>query len=185
MSVTQLANALALTPGGVRQQLAQLESSGTIVHSPGPGGRGRFFYSLAPVRAGNTHSSYHRFVVRLLQAIEAQDAGIVGRAAVQIGPAPETTLAEGTLAARLRAVQRVLDEEGFAAEVEARGDSQFALRLQVCPVAELATEFGSLCEAEEQCLLRWLTGLRVVRDEWRLGGADECCYVVSEGAATG
>jgi len=185
MSVSQLATALGLTPGGVRQQLAQLESAGTIVHEPGPGGRGRFFYSMATTGSTNRSGSYHRFVVRLLQSIEAEEAGVVKRAASQMRRLPRTDPTDRTVAARLEAAQRALDEEGFGARIEVLGDSRFSLRLLACPVEELAEEFKDLCDAEEQCLFEWLAGLPIAREAWRLAGAGECRYVVGGAAAGG
>jgi predicted ArsR family transcriptional regulator len=183
MSVTQLAGALGLTPGGVRQQIAQLESAGTVVHEPGLGGRGRFFYSLATASAPERHAAYNRFVVRLLRAMESHEAGLLAWAVTQLCPAAVTGQEENTTEARVQAVRRAFEDDGFAPQVESLRGARFSLRLQSCPVADLAAEFGCLCDAEEQCLSQRLTGLRVERREWRLGGANECCYVVSEAAA--
>lgn len=179
MSVGQLASALGLTPGGVRQQLAQLESAGTIIHEPGAGGRGRFFYSLAPISAAAEHAAYHRFVLRLLHEIESEAPGVVDRAVTGLCIEPtEEALATVTAHERVAAVATMLEEQGFAARVEPLEGGRVSLRLQACPVESLAREFELICDAEEQCILRWLKGFTVERDHWLLNGAAGCSYTV-------
>lgn len=183
MSVAQLAAELGLTAGGVRQQLAQLESAGAVVHEAGAAGRGRFFYSLAPVSMAEEHAAYHRFVVRLLREIEGGQPGSLDRAVEELCTAPDpATLASNDVEERVAAVCRVLSENGFCAKAEPAEDGHVALLLQACPVEALAREFDLICEAEERCLARWFAGFEVRRDRWALSGASGCSYVVSASA---
>ncbi len=185
LSVAQLAAAFGLTAGGVRQQLAQLESAGAVVHEPGPGGRGRFFYSLAPMATKADTGVYHRFVARLLRAIETEQPGTVERAAARACEAWPNGAGEVGAEARIEAARRALEEQGFAAQAEPLSDSVFSLRLLSCPIQGLAAEFRGLCMAEEQYLLRSLSGLRIEREAWRLAGAPECSYLVGGGGSAG
>ncbi len=93
-------------------------------------------------------------------------------------------LATGDLAARVRALGRIRDEEGYMAEVKRRGPTQQELLEHHCPILAVAERYGEACDIERRLFERLLrAGVRV---QHRLvTGHGVCRFVIQEPGRSG
>lgn len=85
------------------------------------------------------------------------------------------------LAARVQALARARDAEGYMAETEAQSDGSLLLIENHCPICAAATSCQGFCRSELQVFQRVLgEGCRVERAEHLLSGARRCVYLIRQ-----
>jgi DeoR family suf operon transcriptional repressor len=185
----ELAEALGVTVGAVRQHLQGLAAADLVVHRvdrPGPG-RPRHVYRLAPAAEALFPRAYGELTVELLDYIGDEDPEVVARAFERRRRARvERTLErlEGlSFDERVAEVAQVLDEDGYLAEVEPlpadeAGSAGWQIREHNCAILAVAQRYGHACSAEIAFLREVLPDADVTRVSHILVGAHACAYEV-------
>ena len=191
----ELADGLGITVGAVRQHLHGLAAADLVEHReerPGPG-RPRHVYRLAPAAEALFPRAYGELTVELLDYIGDEDPELIARAFDRRRRARvERTLMrlDGLrFDARVAEVARVLDEDGYLADVEplpADGPGQPAgwrIREHNCAILAVAQRYGHACGAEIAFLREVLPDADVTRVSHILTGAHACAYDVRRRSA--
>jgi DeoR family suf operon transcriptional repressor len=182
----ELAAELGVTVGAVRQHLQGLAAADLVEHReerPGPG-RPRHVYRLAPAAEALFPRAYGELTVELLDYIGDEDPELVARAFERRRRARvERTQArlEGlSFDARVAEVARVLDEDGYLAEVEPLADGAGGWRIveHNCAILAVAQRYGHACSSEIAFLREVLPDADVTRVSHILTGAHACAYEV-------
>lgn len=170
-TVAELAAELGLASTGVRRHLDAMLSDGLVAETSIDGGRrGRPArrYALTDAARDDLPHTYDDLAVSALRHI----ARIGGRESVRAFADQQVTALEqrcraamdgaGTdPVARAEALAKALSAEGYAASAESLA-SGGQLCQRHCPVAQVASEFPELCEAETEVIAR-LVGSHVQR----------------------
>jgi len=182
-----IAATLELTPTGVRQHLAELETAGLVARADTqPAGRGRppVVWSLTEIAAELFPDRHADLTVELIAAIreavgdDRLDQVIDVRARRQLDayrsvlPAARAPLAE-----RVQALADQRTAEGYMAEVRTEDDGSCLLIEHHCPVCDAAESCTGICRAELD-VFRGALGRRVTveREQHLLSGDTRCVY---------
>ncbi|HLG01080.1 MAG TPA: metalloregulator ArsR/SmtB family transcription factor [Acidimicrobiia bacterium] len=182
-----IAATLELTPTGVRQHLAELETAGLVARADTqPAGRGRppVVWSLTEIAAELFPDRHADLTVELIAAIreavgdDGLDQVIDVRARRQLDayrsvlPAARAPLAE-----RVQALADQRTAEGYMAEVRTEDDGSCLLIEHHCPVCDAAESCTGICRAELD-VFRGALGRRVTveREQHLLSGDTRCVY---------
>ncbi len=199
----ELAEQLDVTVSAVRQHLQGLAAADLVAHREeraGPG-RPRHVYRLAPAAEALFPRSYGELTVELLDYIGDEDPQLVARAFERRRRArverTRERLAGLDFDARVAEVARVLDEDGYLAEVErlpartggdagdpaAPAPSGWRILEHNCAILAVAQRYGHACGAEIAFLREVLPEADVTRVAHILAGATACAYEVRPRAA--
>jgi DeoR family transcriptional regulator, suf operon transcriptional repressor len=186
----ELASALGITVGAVRQHLQGLVAADLVEHReerPGPG-RPRHVYRLAPAAEALFPRAYGELTVELLDYIGDEDPELIARAFERRRRArverTRERLAGLGFDERVAEVARVLDEDGYLADVEPLDDGAgWQIREHNCAILAVAQRYGHACGAEIAFLREVLPDADVTRVSHILTGAHACAYEVRPRAA--
>ena len=188
----ELATSLGITVGAVRQHLQGLAAADLVEHReerPGPG-RPRHVYRLAPAAEALFPRAYGELTVELLDYIGDENPELIARAFERRRRARVERTRERldglSFDERVAEVARVLDEDGYLADVEplpADGDGAGAsagwrIREHNCAILAVAQRYGHACGAEIAFLREVLPDADVTRVSHILTGAHACAYDV-------
>lgn len=185
----QLAGELGITVGAVRQHLHGLAAADLVTHREeraGPG-RPRHHYRLAPAAEALFPRAYGELTVELLDYVGDEDPGLVARAFERRRRARvervRERLAGLDFAARVAEVARVLDEDGYLAEVERlpadeAGRAGWRILEHNCAIRAVAERYAHACGSELAFLREVLPDADVTRVSHILAGAHACAYEV-------
>lgn len=183
----ELAEALGVTVGAVRQHLQGLAAADLVEHReerPGPG-RPRHVYRLAPAAEALFPRAYGELTVELLDYIGDEDPELVARAFERRRRArverTRVRLDGLDFDARVAEVARVLDEDGYLADVEPLADGAgWRIREHNCAILAVAQRYGHACGSEIAFLREVLPDTDVTRVSHILTGAHACTYEVRQ-----
>jgi DeoR family suf operon transcriptional repressor len=179
-----IAEELGITVSGIRQHLTGLEASGLVDHrevKSGPG-RPRFLYGLTSQGESLFPRRYGEFVQDVLLFLDGEDPGLVDRLftrrrAARVDRARARV--EGLpFAARLNEIARMLDEDGYLAEVQQLEDGSFLLSEHNCAVLTVALRHPRVCSSEMEFLAALLPDADIERTTHIAGGEPSCGYVI-------
>ncbi|MEP6686911.1 MAG: helix-turn-helix domain-containing protein [Gemmatimonadales bacterium] len=183
LTAKQLAAKLGVSLNAARHHLKELEVEGLVVYEREHRGVGApaFAYRLSPSGEALFPRRYEETLTAVLEQMVERDgraaavallesyfAGLTRRLRAELGDAPP--------AERLRALGRVLSEEGYMAEVTALAGSG-TLTEHNCAIPAVAERFPEICAAEARFLADVL-GAEVDRREHMLNGCSACEYHV-------
>ena len=191
-TAAELADALDLTPAGVRRHLTSLIDEGLVVaherapYGPTPKrGRGRPGSVFVLTTAGRAacDQAYDDLALSALRFMEAT----FGASAVEAFATDRARQLAGAVDhlecdATPEEVAAALSDAGYAAAIEPMGGVAVQLCQHNCPVVDAAREFPVLCEAETAELGR-VMGRHVTRLA-TLAHGDEVCTAVIAAEAT-
>jgi len=83
---------------------------------------------------------------------------------------------KGELSERVKAVAKLLEEEGYLAHWEEKRDG-FVLSFSNCPIAQISKRFREACVSEEEALTKIL-GTPVVSECYQASGETACRYFI-------
>ena len=158
-TATTLAEALAITPAGIRRHLDALVADGILIardpyQTPSDRGRGRPSKVFAMTDAGREQfeHSYDDLAVSALKFMAKSDKRLVqefanARAQDIAQRASKKIGAKKSLTEKSKALAEFLTTDGFAANSHTQGLGE-ELCQNHCPIAHVAAEFPELCEAE-------------------------------------
>jgi DeoR family transcriptional regulator, suf operon transcriptional repressor len=183
----ELASELGITVGAVRQHLQGLAAADLVGHReerPGPG-RPRHVYRLAPAAEALFPRAYGELTVELLDYIGDEDPEVVARAFERRRRArverTRERLAGLDFGARVAEVARVLDEDGYLADVEPMPEpGGWRIREHNCAILAVAQRYGHACGSEIAFLREVLPDADVTRVSHILTGAHACTYEVRQ-----
>ena len=180
----ELAGELAITVGAVRQHLHGLAAADLVTHREeraGPG-RPRHLYRLAPAAEALFPRAYGELTVELLDYVADEDPSLVARAFERRRRARVERVRERLegldFDARVAEVARVLDEDGYLAEVEPLEGGGWRILEHNCAILAVAQRYGHACGAELAFLREALPDADVMRVSHILTGAHACAYDV-------
>jgi DeoR family transcriptional regulator, suf operon transcriptional repressor len=183
-TVDELACDLGVVPVTMRTHLAALEAQGLLQSTDERGhvGRPRRRYRLTDKANAALPHGYAGLTADLLDALQSL-AGKRGVdqlwdvAAARHAARHSASVAGATLADRVAAVARVLQDESGLADWRQDGD-RFVMRDLHCPYAALASERSEVCRYHVQVLTR-LLGEPVMLEQSIASGQSHCDFVVS------
>lgn len=184
LTVSQLCQALQVTPMAVHRHLALLEARGLVASEAARQGRGRpvSIYKLTEAAGELFPKKYAQLLLELLDDLKAAGGmrkvrRFFERRAKRLAEAHRSSEREKDLPARVESVSALLNEQGYMSEWEQAGDAKFVIKLFNCPVERVARQYPDMC-FYEQCFLKGLLGAKVTRDHHILAGQNYCSYLV-------
>ena len=183
-TVADLAAQLGITAAAVRQQLMRLAEDGLVLHQSEGDGRGRpaHRYELTPSAEALFPKRYGDLTTELLGYLGGPDSDEVGhlfeergRRHLQ-GAAPR--LADLTLEAQVAELTRILDDDGYLADVERLDDGGWRITEHNCAILTVATGYRQACSSELSFIRSALPAADVERVAHLMDGAHVCAYEV-------
>ncbi len=189
-STQELAQALDVSPQGIRRHLKDLEAEELILHQPVPAGMGRpqHFYQLSRQGRDRFPNSYDRFAVSflttLVETLGHEQAGTLlrqhwERKAQQY----HASLGTNSLQERVAKLVQLRREEGYMAEwypIESSNGTQFILTEHNCAISQLVSSFPNLCGHELEMFAVALPDCQVERTHWLINGEHRCGYLIKK-----
>ena len=181
----ELAAKLGITVSAVRQHLAALQADGLVEHREVRAGPGRPHHDYRLSERGDNlfPRRYASIVTDLLVEAEAEDPAMVERMferrrARRVERAKER-LEGKSLPERVAELTRMLDEDGYLAEVVPQDDGTFRIVEHNCAILAVASQYGAACGTELEFIREVLPDARVERVAHLLSGGHVCAYEVS------
>lgn len=184
MRAGDLAAELGITVAAVRQQLGRLEEDGLLTHKSDPEGRGRpaHRYELSPLAEALFPKRYGDLTTELLGYVGGPQSQEVAslfeqRRRRRLHEA-EQRLKGRALDEQVAELTRILDEDGYLAQVEALPGGGWRITEHNCAILSVATGYRQACTSELAFIRDALPAGEVERVAHRLEGAHVCSYEV-------
>ncbi len=183
-TAAELAARLGVTAAAVRQQLHRLGEDGLVRHRPDADGRGRpaHRYELTPAAEALFPKRYGDLTAELLSYLGGPDSAEVHRLFERRGrrrlEGATPRLAELTLEEQVAELTRILDEDGYLADVEVLEGGGWRITEHNCAILTVATGYAQACSSELDFIRRALPGATVERVAHLMDGAHVCAYEV-------
>jgi len=181
----ELAAKLGITVSAVRQHLAALQADGLVEHREVRAGPGRPHHDYRLSERGDNlfPRRYASIVTDLLVEAEAEDPALVERMferrRVRRVERAKERLAGKSFPERVAELTRLLDEDGYLAEVVPQDDGTFRIVEHNCAILAVARRYGAACGTELEFIREVLPDARVERVAHLLSGGHVCAYEVS------
>jgi DeoR family transcriptional regulator, suf operon transcriptional repressor len=179
-----LAATVGITTSGVRQHLQALETDGLVVHLERREGRGRpkHVYKLTPAADALYPRTYSELTNELLDYVSADDPELLERIFQRRRERrlqqAETRLERlNGLESRVRELTRILDEDGYLADVETDG-AGYRIVEHNCAIFGVALKYGQACGSELEFIRAALPEAQIERVQHMIAGAHVCAYSV-------
>jgi DeoR family transcriptional regulator, suf operon transcriptional repressor len=179
----ELARELGLTVAAVRQQLVRLSDDGLVTHHRQPEGRGRpaHRYELTATAENLFPKRYGDLTTELLGYLGGPSSDRVDdlfeqRRQRRLDDA-RPRLAGLTLDQQVHELARILDEDGYLANVEP-WDHGWRIVEHNCAILSVASGFRQACRSEIAFIRDALPGTEVARVSHILDGAHVCAYEI-------
>src|SRR3990170_3765068 len=180
----EIAEALGITPSGVRQHLSGLRADGLVVYRKiraGPG-RPKFAYRLTELAEPLFPKAYHELTNELLEHLEEEDPELLVRIFERRRngrvDAALVRLAGKPFHDKVGELARILDEDGYLTDFESRPDGTYLISERNCAILEVALRYGLACSTELEFLREALPEAEVERVSHKLAGTYVCAYEV-------
>jgi DeoR family suf operon transcriptional repressor len=184
MRTQDLAEQLGITVAAVRQQLVRLGEDELVTHRPDSEGRGRpsHVYELTPVAEMLFPKRYGDLTTELLGYLGGPDSDEVTELFEQRRKrrlaGAQARLETMALDEQVAELTRILDEDGYLADVEQLEDGGWRITEHNCAILSVATGFRQACSSEIAFIRDALPGARVERVAHLMDGAHVCAYEV-------
>jgi DeoR family suf operon transcriptional repressor len=183
-TVEALAAGVAITVSGMRQHLTALERDGLVVYRSertGPG-RPKHRYRLTPTASALFPRAYAELTNELLTYLADEDPDVVERVFARRGARRVADARRRTagrdLGGKVAELTAILDEDGYLAEFEARGDGSYVIVEHNCAIHGVALRYAAACRSELAFLQEVLDEAVVRRTFHMMAGAHVCAYEV-------
>lgn len=184
VSAEDLAADLGITVSAVRQHLAGLVGDGFVAHRAERGRPGRPRHRYHLTEAGETlfPRSYGDLTTELLAYAEDEDPELVARLFERRRrrrvEQASSRLAGRDFGERVHELARVLDEDGYLADVERTDDGAWRIVEHNCAILQVALRYGTACGTELAFLREVLPDATVERVAHMVAGAHHCAYEI-------
>jgi DeoR family suf operon transcriptional repressor len=183
-TAAELAGQLGITAAAVRQQLHRLAEDGLVSHRPAPDGPGRpvHHYELTGAAEALFPKRYGDLTAELLGYLGGPDGDEVERLFELRrrrrldGAVPRLT--DMSLEDQVAELTRILDEDGYLADVEELDGGGWRITEHNCAILTVATGYRQACSSELGFIRAALPGARVERVAHLMDGAHVCAYEV-------
>jgi len=183
-SADELASELRMTVSGVRQQLAALGGDGLVTHRRVKGGPGRprHLFLLSPAAESFFPKTYSELTNELLGYIEDEEPEMVERIFEKRRrrrlERARLRLDGLTFDKRVAELTRILDDDGYLADVEVMADGAFRIVEHNCAILGVAQKYGQACSSEIGFIREALPDAEVERVAHKMAGAHVCAYEI-------
>lgn len=199
-TVDEIADSLDMTVSGARQHLSALADQGLVVAQPAAEpsphdtskgrGRPRLCYRLTPTAETLFPKAYGELTNELLSYVADEDGTLVDRIFVRrrderVRNAGRRLAAKKTMAAKVRELARILDEDGYLAESEALGDGTFRITEHNCAILSVAKQYPNACASEIDFIRTVLPEADVERVAHIVAGQHHCAYLITPAGRPG
>jgi len=147
----EIAEAIGVTPSGVRQHLSPLRAKGLVTYRKiraGPG-RPKFAYRLTDLAEALFPKAYHELTNELLEHLEEEDPEMLVRIFERRRngrvDAALVRLAGKPIYDKVGELARILDEDGYLTDFESRPDGTYLISERNCAILEVALRYGLAC----------------------------------------
>jgi DeoR family transcriptional regulator, suf operon transcriptional repressor len=186
-----LAEALAISPQGIRRHLKDLEAEGLIAHQPVPVAMGRpqHVYELSQEGRDRFPTRYDDFALSLIGTLtetlgEEQASSILHKHWERKALEYRDRVGNGSLQERVANLVALRRAEGYMAEwhlVETNGTGkQFIFAEHNCAISHVASSFPGVCGHELEMFAVALQNCQVERTHWIINGEHRCAYLISQ-----
>lgn len=180
----EIAQALEITPSGVRQHLSALRADGLVAYrktQAGPG-RPKFVYRLTELAEALFPKTYHELTNELLEHLEEEDpellVRIFERRRQRRVEAARKRLADKTFGRKVAVLARILDEDGYLADFERRPDGTYLISEHNCAIWGVAARYSLACSTELEFLREAFPEAEIDRVAHKVAGAYVCAFEV-------
>jgi DeoR family transcriptional regulator, suf operon transcriptional repressor len=184
LGVDELASTTQITPSGARQHLSTLERDGLIERREIREGIGRprVAYRLTPAADALYPRTYHDLTNELLEYVSDDDPELLERIFARrrerrLEAARRRLEGLVNLGDRVRELTRILDEDGYVAEVEPL-EGGFRIVEHNCAILGVAMKYGQACGSELEFIRAALPDTQIQRVQHIIAGAFSCAYEV-------
>lgn len=181
----ELAEILEISASAVRQHLKALRSVGYIAARQQRGQPGRpaeRFYTTELTETLFVRNPSN-LSIELLAHVEEEDPELVTRVFERRRQrrVADTTakLRDKPLGEKVAVLTRELDNEGYLADFDEIGPTQYRINLHSCPMWAVATRYGQACGTELDYLRELLPEATIERVTHKTAGAHTCAYEIS------
>jgi DeoR family suf operon transcriptional repressor len=184
-SATELAAELEITVSGVRQHVSGLLADGLVnkrqeVRGPG---RPTILYALANAGEALFPRFYPELTNELLAYVEQEDPAMLEhiferRRRRRERQAKDRLAGKSSFRQRVTELTRILDEDGYLADVTPQRDGSFLVTEHNCAILGVAQRYGLACSTEIEFLRRALPDASIERVAHKLSGAHVCSYEI-------
>ena len=188
-SADELAEALGVTPSGVRQHLAVLRSAGLAASRQERGRSGRPVDLYHGTDLGETlfAGASGDLSLELLGHIEEEDPELVARVFERrrrrrVEQAGEQLVGK-SLDEKVAILAKILDGEGYLADSDKLPDGTYRMNLHNCAIWAVSSRYGQACTAELEFLRELLPEAEIERVAHKAAGAYVCGYEIRPRAA--
>ena len=184
LTAHELADRLGLTVAAVRQQLTRLGEDGLVTHRPDPVGRGRpvHRYELTATAESLFPKRYGDLTTELLSYLGGpgsdEVAALFDQRRQRRLAGAEPRLAGSTLEEQVAELTRILDEDGYLADVERLDDGGWRITEHNCAILTVASGFRQACSSELSFIREALPAAEVERVAHLMDGSHVCAYEV-------
>jgi len=183
-SADELAEAMGITPSGVRQHLAVLRSAGLAAsrHERGRSGRTVDIYRGTDQGESMFAGASGDLSLELLGHIEAEDPELVDRVFERrrrrrVDQAGEQ-LVRRSLDEKVAILAKIFDAEGYLADFNKLPDGTYQMNLHSCAIWAVASRYGQACTTELEFLRESLPETEIERVAHKAAGAYGCGYAI-------
>jgi len=182
LPVEDIADALEITVSGARQHLSGLEKDGVVTYQrirQGPG-RPRHLYELTDEGDALFPRRYDELANELLGYVQEHDPTLldqlfVRRAQRRIRGA-QRRLEGLSFPDKVRELAKILDDEGYYAELQDLGGGRFRIIERNCLVKDVAERYAQACTSELSFVRKVLPEAEVSRSTHVLNNQPCCAY---------
>jgi predicted ArsR family transcriptional regulator len=182
----ELATHLGISASAVRQHLSALRAGGFVDARQQRGGTGRpadCYHATDAADALFATSATNDFAVELLSMIEDENPELVDavferRSESRVDDARQQ-LADLDPTDRITAMARLLDAEGYMADVEQCGPGVYRLRLHSCAMWNVANRYRQVCTSELDFVRNLIPEATVTRVTHKVAGSHVCAYEIT------
>ena len=189
LAVEAIAEALEITVSGARQHLAGLEKDGVISYQrvrQGPG-RPRHIYELTEEGDALFPRHYGELANELLGYVQEHDPTLLDqlfiRRAQRRVRAAQRRLEGLAFSEKVRELARILDEEGYYADLQDIKEGRFRIIERNCLVKAVAGRYAQACTSELNFIRKVLPEADVTRTSHVLNDQPCCAYEIRLRAA--
>jgi len=188
-SAEELAEALGITPSGVRQHLAALRAAGVVAarQERGRPGRPTHLYHSTDLAEAVLPKASGDLSVELLGHIEEEDPELVPliferRRRRRVEQARDQ-MAGKSRDEQVAVLAKILDGEGYLADFDKLADGSYRMTLHSCAIWTVASRYGQACATELEFLRDVLPETEIERVSHKMAGAYVCGYEIRPCAA--
>jgi DeoR family suf operon transcriptional repressor len=188
MHAGEIASELGVTVAAVRQQLGRLEEDGLVTRQaeqPDRRGRPAHAYELTPTAEALFPKRYGDLTTELLGYLggpeSAEIADLFERRRCRRLREAEGRLAGRSLPEKVAELARILDEDGYLADLEDLDGGGWRITEHNCAILSVARGYRQACSSEIAFIRQALPECKVERVAHMMDGAHVCSYQIRPG----